>query len=94
MKVNCYSCLKEKLNLFIFNCFPDHKHFVSYELWPWATYPYYMYGASILISGSAISPLLNAIKSTPYFPFDDLYVLGICANKAKVKLLTSDRFEI
>lgn len=40
---------------------------VSYEEWPWTSYPPYLFGGSILISGKAVSPLLETAELTPYF---------------------------
>jgi hypothetical protein len=41
--------------------------------------------------GSAISSLLAAAQTTPYFPFDDVYLTGLCTAKAGIKVRHSDR---
>lgn len=51
-------------------------------------------GASILISGSAIEPLLAAAQTIPFLPFDDVYLTGLCSSKAGVQLFASDRFKL
>jgi len=37
------------------------------------------------MSSEAIVPLLAAIQTTPILPFEDVYITGICAEKANVK---------
>ncbi|KAK4026470.1 hypothetical protein OUZ56_015466 [Daphnia magna] len=64
---------------------------ISEQLWPWSTYPTYVSGGCYLIDSAAIGPLLAAAQTTPYFPFEDLYVNGLCARKANVHVLASDR---
>jgi hypothetical protein len=49
-------------------------------------------GASLLMPGSAIGPLLAAIETTPYFPFDDTYLIGLCTEKAGIKVRLCDRY--
>ena len=68
------------------------KWIVSQQLWPWSTYPTYVSGGSYIIDSSAIGPLLAAAQTTPYFPFEDLYVNGLCARKAEVQVLASDLY--
>ena len=60
---------------------------MSWELWPWKTYPNYLFGASILIPGSeGIRRLLAAAKTTPYYRIDDVYLNGLLPEKAKMIL--------
>lgn len=49
-------------------------------------------GASLLMPGSTIKPLLAASQTTPYFPFDDTYLIGLCTDKAGIKVRLSDRY--
>ncbi|KAI9563442.1 hypothetical protein GHT06_010905 [Daphnia sinensis] len=69
----------------------EKKWAISEQLWPWSTYPTYVSGGCYLIDSAAIGPLLAAAQTTPYFPFEDLYVNGLCARKANVQVLASDR---
>ncbi|XP_057376831.1 beta-1,3-galactosyltransferase 9-like [Daphnia carinata] len=69
----------------------DKKWAISEELWPWSTYPTYVSGGCYLIDSGAIAELLAAVQTTPYFPFEDLYMTGLCARKANVQVLASDR---
>lgn len=69
----------------------EHKHYISYEIWPWPKFPPYIYGGCYLIAQTAIVPLLAATQTTPYLPFEDLYLLGVCARKARVQLWSHDR---
>lgn len=36
--------------------------------------------------GSAILPLLAAVQTTPMIPFEDVYLTGICAEKAGIRI--------
>ena len=38
-----------------------------------------------MLSHEAIVPILAAIQTTPMIPFEDVYLSGICAEKAKVE---------
>ena len=46
----------------------------------------------MIIAGSAVRPILSAMQVTPYFIWDDMYLIGLCAVKAKVQLRTSNRY--
>ena len=70
------------------------KWFVSWDKWPWEYYPTYIMGGSYLIAGTAIDSLLAAASTTPFFDFEDVYLSGLCAPKAGVKLLKFERFVI
>jgi hypothetical protein len=63
----------------------------SFENWPWFRIPIFLQGAGIVIAGSAVRSLLAAVQSTPYFIWDDVYVIGLCAAKAGLHIRTSDR---
>lgn len=63
----------------------------SFEIWPWKQFPMYVPGAAMVIAGSAVRPLLAAIQTTPYFIWEDLYLIGLCAVKAGLHIRTSDR---
>jgi hypothetical protein len=69
---------------------PDGKFAVSVDDWPWSNYPPYSMGAFLLMPGSVIQSLLAAAQTTPYFPFEDAYI-GLCADKARVKMRFSPR---
>ena len=68
----------------------EGKFKVNPDMWPWSNYPPYSMGAFLLMSGRSIEPLLAAAQTTPYFPFEDTY-LGLCADKAAVKMRFSPR---
>lgn len=55
---------------------------VSYEQWPWKQYPTHVSGAAVLLPGKVIIPLLAACQTTPLMPFDDVYLFGLCTEKA------------
>lgn len=48
-------------------------------------------GGAYVITRSAVRPLLAAAQTTPYAPFEDLYISGLCAFKAKVAIYASKR---
>ena len=48
-------------------------------------------GAAVLMPGIVISSLLAAAQTTPYFPFDDVYLTGLCTAKAGIKVRHSAR---
>lgn len=69
----------------------------NYEFWPWSSIPRYLQGG-VVIAGSAVRSLLAAMQTTPYFIKDDIYLTGLCVEKAKLQIRTSqwifnDQFE-
>lgn len=60
---------------------------VSYEEFPWNNYPGYFNGSAYFMHGTSISPILACFQTTPTFPFEDVYVTGLCRQKAGVKRL-------
>lgn len=63
----------------------------SYENWPWLEIPSYLQGGGIVITGSAVRSLLGAMQTTPFYIWEDLYLIGLCAVKARLQILTSKR---
>jgi hypothetical protein len=68
-----------------------NKHYLSYENYPWVELPLYVFGGFYIIAKEAISPLLAAAQTTPYFPFEDVYLSGFCASKANVHVFFSEK---
>lgn len=66
----------------------------DFDMWPWYELPKFLHGAGIVVSGVAIRSLLAAIQTTPYFVWDDVYLTGLCAVKAKLQILASDQYYI
>ena len=64
---------------------------MTYEDWPWKSYPPYFFGPAVLFPSSVIVPLLAAFQTTPMMPIDDIYYTGICSEKAGVKLHSSTK---
>lgn len=60
----------------------------NYEFWPWSSIPRYLQGG-VVIAGSAVRSLLAAMQTTPYFIKDDIYLTGLCVEKAKLQIRTS-----
>lgn len=46
----------------------------------------------MLLPGIAIGPLLAAVQTTPYLPFDDAYLLGLCREKAGIIVQECERY--
>ncbi|EFX73644.1 hypothetical protein DAPPUDRAFT_227096 [Daphnia pulex] len=55
---------------------------VALDEWPWDTYPYYFDGPAYLMHKSTILPLLAAIQTTPVYFLEEVYITGICGDKA------------
>lgn len=66
---------------------------ISYEAWPWIEYPTFIRGAAVLMASKAIRPLLAAFQTTPFIPFDDVYLTGLAAKKAGVPLFDMEWYE-
>ena len=58
----------------------------KFDEWPWKEYPPYLLSHAFLLTHQAIVPLLEAIQTTPMFPFEDVYLSGICAGKVNVEI--------
>ncbi|XP_057367955.1 beta-1,3-galactosyltransferase brn-like [Daphnia carinata] len=67
----------------------EGKFALSKEIWPWSNLPFYCMGAAVLIPASTIDPLLAACQTTPYFTFEDLYLVGLCTSKAGIRVRDS-----
>jgi hypothetical protein len=61
--------------------------FLSHEEWPWNNYPSYLSGPAYLLHGSTILPLLAASQTIPMIYLEDIYLTGLCAEMAGIKLL-------
>ena len=70
-----------------------HRHYVSRELWPWPRYPSYLMGGAYLISGgsSTLRRLLAAVQTTPFFPLEDAYIIGLCAPRVDIAIRYTSR---
>ncbi|XP_046631941.1 uncharacterized protein LOC124311473 [Daphnia pulicaria] len=64
---------------------------VTLDEWPWNTYPKYFNGPAYLMHKSTILPLLAAIQTTPAFFLEEVYITGICADKAGLSRRASSR---
>ena len=75
------------IRFIIRDCLKDAsaKSAITFDEWPWKNYPMYFDGPAYLMSSEAIVPLLAAIQTTPMIPFEDVYITGICAEKAYVE---------
>jgi hypothetical protein len=74
----------ENFFTFFIKYFKDGKWKITHEEWPWNDYPPYFLGAAVLLPGSTILPLLAACQTIPMMPFDDLYIFGLCTEKADI----------
>ncbi|XP_057376918.1 uncharacterized protein LOC130698155 [Daphnia carinata] len=56
---------------------------------PWSQYPPYFFDPAVLMPGNTILSLLAACQTTPMMPFDDVYLTGMCTEKAGITVLKS-----
>lgn len=70
---------------------PSSKWYVSYQEYEREVYPAYASGIGYIISFHAAKSILRAATTVPPIPVEDAYV-GILAESAKIRLLTSSRF--
>lgn len=66
----------------------------NFQQWPWQRFPLYFHGPGIVITRSSIRPLLTAIQIVPYFVWDDMYLFGLCTDRAGVHRHLSNEFFI
>ena len=60
---------------------------MSLRDWPWSKFPPYLMGGAYLLSGrDTVRRLLAAVQTTPYFPFEDTYIIGLCAPRVGIRL--------
>ena len=62
---------------------PDSMYQIGFDEWPRNTYPQQIWD-HYLLTHEAIVPLLAAVQTTPVMPLEDIYITGICAEKANV----------
>lgn len=71
-----------------------HRHYISREMWPFPRYPMTLMGGAYLVSGglSIVQRLLAAIQSTPLFPLEDIYIIGLCAPRVDIPIRYTSRY--
>jgi hypothetical protein len=62
------------------------KHYISIEEYPWVNYPYYVQGPAYFMHASVVIPLLAASQTIPFNPFEDVFLAGMCRERAGVKM--------
>ncbi|XP_046443670.1 uncharacterized protein LOC124193748 [Daphnia pulex] len=65
------------------------KHYISIEEYPWVNYPYYVQGPAYFMHASVVIPLLAASQTIPFNPFEDVFLTGMCREKAGAKIQIS-----
>ena len=68
---------------------------VSYGVWPWSNFAtnYILWPDAFLMTGTALTFLLAAAQTTPYFILDDIYFSGLlCSRESMIQVLVSDRY--
>jgi hypothetical protein len=63
---------------------------MTFEEYPWSYYPNYVNGPAYFMHASVVVPLLAASQTTPLIPFEDVFLTGMCTEKAGVKMQYSD----
>ncbi|XP_067663076.1 beta-1,3-galactosyltransferase 5-like [Haliotis asinina] len=66
---------------------PKSKYFVSRNDYPDDVYPPYVAGAAYVISGLLTRELLEAIPTSPLVHVEDVFINGICAQRAGAVLI-------
>jgi hypothetical protein len=64
----------------------EGKWSISFEDWPWNSYPPSYQGSVVLFPTNVIFPMLAAMQTTPLVPFEDVYYTGLCREKAGIKI--------
>jgi hypothetical protein len=59
---------------------------MTFEEYPWSHYPNYVNGPAYFMHASVVVPLLAASQTTPLIPFEDVFLTGMCTEKAGVKM--------
>jgi len=54
---------------------------VTTDEWPWSIFPFYVSGGSILITGNAVTPVLEAARVVPFLWIEDVYLNGLLTEK-------------
>ncbi|KAH7971140.1 hypothetical protein HPB49_019497 [Dermacentor silvarum] len=70
------------------------KWYMSREEYAPDTYPPYLAGAGYLISGDSIAALESITEDECFFPFEDVYLTGIIAERAQVNRSGLEGFSI
>ena len=58
---------------------------MTFDQWPWNSYPQFLGGGAYLLSHETIVPLLATFQTTPMMHVEDVYISGVCAEKVKVE---------
>jgi hypothetical protein len=64
----------------------DDKFYLSLEEYPWSHYPNYISGGAYFMHASVVIPLLAASQTIPFSQFEDVFLTGMCREKAGVKM--------
>ncbi|XP_046443669.1 uncharacterized protein LOC124193747 [Daphnia pulex] len=63
--------------------------YLPFEEYPWRHYPNYVQGAAYFMHASVVIPLLAASQTIPFNPFEDVFLAGMCTEKAGAKIKIS-----
>ena len=66
----------------------------TFEEWPWKEYPKFAQGVSNLFPAKALSLILAATQTIPYFKVDDAYLTRSCREKTNMQLRHSKVYAI
>jgi hypothetical protein len=64
----------------------DSKYYIPLEEYPWRHYPNYVQGPAYFIHASVVISLLAASQTIPFNPFEDVFLAGMCRERAGVKM--------
>lgn len=92
----------QKLRNTIFGRLAHHWHpirdnssyyFVPMNQWTSTIYPDFIAGPAYMITSDAVPKLLHQVSSLPFFFLEDVYITGMCAEKANVVRLNHNGFK-
>ncbi len=63
---------------------------MTFEEYPWSHFPNYVNGPAYFMHASVVIQLLAASQTTPLIPFEDVFLTGMCTEKAGVKTQYSE----
>ena len=64
---------------------PSHRWYLSKDVYPNETFPYYCCGCGYVTSGHVVADLVDVMHRTPLIPFEDAFV-GICVTALRYKV--------
>lgn len=71
---------------------PKSKWYTPIRLYPYSRYPKYVSGTGYVISGDLVEDLYSSALRTELFWIEDVYITGLCAEKANALHVSNGKF--